>query len=182
MNAIVESEGRRVDPTTQNDTSSIGVTDKSLIQSIFSDYLHNRFLRIGRKQFQVISHSLQGLISALINSHKHLKVPCNSLNSLLLSDGVKSNEDARVCILLEKLLNVLEEHLICYFSRRKFELRFEKSVIQIQDVDVFGALNKLTVGQFWRVKMGVVLKHLPVKPKVSRVEDRSHVAFDQRYS
>jgi len=54
-------------------------------------------------------------------------------------------------------------------SRRKGEFRLEEGVVEVEEVDMSGALYKLAVGQLRRVKMTVLLEHLAIKPDVTRI-------------
>jgi hypothetical protein len=103
----------------------------------------------------------------------------DSSQHLFLTDGVEGYIDTGVLVFLEKILDVQQEEVGGFAFGRELIPRLEESVVEVEEVNVLGALYKLAIGQHWRVKVPILLKHLPVESDVSSVQDGAHVALDQ---
>ena len=168
-----------VDPSAEDYACTLRLFLQFLVQFVFAYDLDDPFLRVGGEMFQIIFGGFELLVFLFLNNDVGFEVLGDADCHFLLSDGVHGDVDAGVDVEVEQVGDVLDGHGEGLVPGGEVEFLFEEGVIEVEDVDVFGAVCEILVQLLWRVKFGIVLKHRSLESDIARVEDSSDVGLDQ---
>ena len=170
-----------VDPAAEYNPDRLLTLPQTGIQFVFADHLNNPVLFIGRKDIKIQWRLPKHLIPEVVHDDVHVEVVRQLGQHLFFTERVQPDEDTAVFVQIQQLLHVLHCHFQHLWLRWEIEFLLQKGVIDIQNVDVLGAPLKIMVKFASRVQMLIVSEYFPIKAHVSRIEYRSHIAFNEHH-
>jgi hypothetical protein len=109
------------------------------------------FLRIGRKQLDIVVRCFQNLISALAHHDVGLIFVGNGLQHLLFAVVVQPDVYTRTLIEPHLVINPFKHHFQGLLPGSKEIFRLQKSVVQVEHVHVNGTTAEVSISLLRRV-------------------------------
>lgn len=128
-----------IDPSTEDKADRFFIFFKVILQLSLRNDLNEPFFTIRGVKLDISTHRLQNFISHLTHHYVDIQLLCHMLHYLLLSIIVQSDVNPSMLVQFDQLLDKLHCLLKNFLPLGKLKLFLEEGVVEIEEVDVFGA-------------------------------------------